>query len=470
MNTMPSPRFKIPGSWTPPDALRAISKPWHETLTDFIHGCSPDPEVRTVATTALVLSLWQMKGRALTPDVPSLLLIPAGESESDPIDTFIRDLVYDEEAVKPKVKKEGLCMGMDVDRAPSAMRDEFHRRKALDVDQLTPGSDKFYTARNAELRFHDAQEIAYGRTNCRAYSRAWHPEYGLITDKTHQLILRLNEEPDRNVFCRDLMNDREKLSQPEGIGQHLDMVPKSISLSGSLKCNELTGQIVGAAIDLNQPLFVLPHLADHRLETGQQNVFPTLRLLWSAADALPVSAKERLPNSTWFQAYQTGLRRRLRNLPGLYEFAILQAVHQLGGVCYRIASLAGGRKEALALFWDLLEHTLRGMVLGVIGLSWHGLGLDLSTEAEPLRSEALRLLEFLRKHGPISKSGILQRRHLKKRQRDLLLEALEAEDLVRTDGTTVSATTYAEFVKELHGREEFPRPGNYGEDLSESRQ
>ena len=62
-----------------------LKEPMHEVLADFIHGCSPDSATRTVAATALVLSLWQLQGRAFTPEVPSLLLLHAGSLRTIPL-------------------------------------------------------------------------------------------------------------------------------------------------------------------------------------------------------------------------------------------------------------------------------------------------------------------------------------------------------------------------------------------------
>lgn len=461
------------GSWQAPEKLRAFEKPGHEAFADFIHKCSPDPATRTVATTALVLSFWQLKGRTLTEtEVPSMLLVNAGESASDSIDDFVRDLVYDEEKNRPQVQREGPCMGMPIDRAPRMMKNAFLERRALGGDVPLDGSEKYYAAKNAELKFDVAKATAYGRSGCRNYTQAWHPEYGLLTDEDDPLILRLNGEADRSAFRNDLLNDPGKLTSPTGIGRHLCMEPKRVSISGSVRPGEWKGRAVSRSIDLGAPLFALPHNTG-QLEAGREAMFGSLAIIWRSARCLPVFASSRLPNSDWVSAYEAALRRRLQTLPGDYEFAVLQTVRQLDGVCDRIANFAGegkvGLMERVALCRDLYQHTLRGMVLGVVALSWHGPGLYLGPEAESLRDEAFKLLRFLRNHGPASKSAILQRCHLKKRQRDLLLERFSAEDLVQVDGTTVSATTYSEFVRALYERKEFPPVTNHSEVLLESR-
>ena len=47
--------------------------------------------------------------------------------------------------------------------------------------------------------------------------------------------------------------------------------------------------------------------------------------------------------------------------------------------------------------------------------------------------------------------------HLKAGQRDMLLQQLANEDLVRIEGKCVVGTTYPEFVDALYQRPEFPQ-------------
>ncbi len=461
------------GSWQAPEELLALNKPMHEVLADFIHGCSPDPDTRTVATTALLLSLWQLQGRALTPEVPSMLLLQAGEPTDDPIDQFIRGLVYDAAENKPRIQTKGPFMGAPIDLAPTAMKNAFLKRQELDRNLPVDGSERYYEAKNAEEKFHAARLTAFGHGSSRPYAKAWHPEYGLLTDEDNQIILRLNDDEDRAAFCNDVVNDTGKLAFAKGIGPNLFMVPKRVSLSGSLTPGNWKGETAGMSISLGWPLFALPHFADAPLTTGNKTTLQSLSMIWKNTSIPPVSASPCLPVSDWINAYQTALRRRLTMLPGGYEFTVLQAVHQLDGVCDRIVNFAAdsetGLEERVALYQDLYQHALRCMVIGVAGLSWYGHGLCLGPEGDPLRVGAVKLLKYLREKSPTSKSVILQNCHLKKHQRDVLLEHLAAEDLVRVDGATVSATTFSEFVRALYKREEFPQVTNHWAKVRESR-
>ena len=115
-------------------------------------------------------------------------------------------------------------------------------------------------------------------------------------------------------------------------------------------------------------------------------------------------------------------------------------------------------------------HALRGMVLIIVGLSWHSPDLHLAPECESLRGEAFKPLRHLRRKGPTSKGAILQNCHLKKAQRDVILECLEAENLVHVEGSNVSATTYPDFVRALYGRAELPPVTNHWAKVRQGRE
>ena len=61
----------------------------------------------------------------------------------------------------------------------------------------------------------------------------------------------------------------------------------------------------------------------------------------------------------------------------------------------------------------------------------------------------------------MTKSEVARGAHLEKKERDIMLECLTAENLVRIEGKIVTATGYAEFVERLHKRKEYPEPQNH---------
>ena len=84
MNTSASDPFAELPAWTPPAEFLQLKEPAHQALAKFVHGCSDDEATRTAATTALVLSLWQLLGRKLTSEVPTLLLVRPEQAEEGP--------------------------------------------------------------------------------------------------------------------------------------------------------------------------------------------------------------------------------------------------------------------------------------------------------------------------------------------------------------------------------------------------
>ena len=74
MSNKPNPFDQLlsPVSWP---ALEQLDQPPHKVLARFIHGASEDPSCRTVAVTTLVMSLWELAGRRMSPRLPSLVLV-----------------------------------------------------------------------------------------------------------------------------------------------------------------------------------------------------------------------------------------------------------------------------------------------------------------------------------------------------------------------------------------------------------
>ncbi len=364
-----SPPF---GSWTPPDRLEKLGEPATEALAGFVHGCSPDPGVRTMATASLLLSFWQLRGRALTIATPSMISIDATGTGHDPIDEFAKDLVFDGAQNEPGVQTDGPFVGAPVDLAPKAMANAFKGRQAMGQ---VPADDPAKQQEAADLqgRFHAARKAGYGYGLCRPYAEAWHPDYGLLTDAGDELILRLNGGPDRSAFRADVLGDPGKLVFPEGVGGDLSMVPKSISLSGSLPADLWDARLASDLIAYDLPVFVLPHLAGGQFEVPNSPAIECLAATWRHAGLPGVAAAATLPVYDPVRAYETSLRKRLAKLPATYEFVVQQAVHQLVGVCNALVLFAGGGgadgSEMAALFKDLYGHALRGMAIGVASLS-----------------------------------------------------------------------------------------------------
>ncbi len=443
-----------------PEKLKQLDRPMHEAFADFIHGCSTDPATRTAATAALVLSLWQLSGRALTPHPPSMLLIRPAENGPDSIDGFVRALIHNERNNEPRVQTEGPFLNAPIDRAPRAMQNAVITRRNLgeQIPTGTPGMR--LEAERAEEKFRAAQRTGHGYGRCRSYGKAWHPDYGLLTDGSDPLILRLNDDEDRSGFCHDLVEDPGKIVFPQGLGTNLFPTTKTVLISGAMTTDLWTGKLARPMLQSGMPFFVVPHVADAPLRDTEFNQLQCFATIWENTPLPAVETALRLPGSDWVRRYHVALRKRLAVLPVPAEFPVLQAIHQLEEVCKRIVGLAWGPHTtegvAFALYQDLYHHTVRGLVVGIASHLWFGVGLMPGEERVEMQKKAARLLYRLRREGPATKTDLLKNFHLFAPERDLLLEELAGQGLLRVDGDSVAATSYREFVEGLYASEELP--------------
>jgi hypothetical protein len=433
----------------------------HEVLSGFIHGCAPDPATRTAATAAFVLSQWQLSTGPLTSQTPSMLLIRPEGTGPDPIDDFVRTLVHDEKENEPRVQREGPFVNGPINLAPKAMENAMHSRWKLGEHIRPDDLGRKREAEAAEEKFRAAQVTGHGYGRARPYSKAWHPDYGLLTDADDQLILRLNNDEDRSGFCRDLLEAPGKIVLPLGPGANLFPVVKTVSISGALTPDDLwTNNLAGMMLASGRPFFVLPHVADAHLRGTGLRALRCFAKIWQSHQLNRVEAAPQLPCSDWVRRYHLALRERLAVLPLQAMFPILQAIHQLEGICERIVGVARGphttEDQAIALLSDLYHHTLRGLVIGVASHLWFGVGLMPGEAHDDMREKAERLLRRLRDKGPATMTDLLKNFHFSKRERDSLLEQLAGLGLLQVDGSTVAATSYRDFVEGLYASDEFP--------------
>jgi hypothetical protein len=460
LDQMPSPLDK--------SLLEELSEPAHQVLSKLIQNCSPDPATRTATAAALVLTLWQQRADVLTQHVPSLILLNAGEAVPDPIDDFIATFTRGGINPEPQSSKDRFGILIDPERAPRIMAYAAIERRRLGPASKHDHQDQ-KSASVLEGRYHDAKRIAYGTGTARAYSKAWSDELGFVTDENDVLIARLNEASDRAAFRNDVLTDPGKLRDPIGIGRAMQTVRKKVSVSGSLTEDLWDEELVMGTIKLGLPTIFVPHTTREPLAVSNPralNVFPAI---WHSAPVSRAITSLELPEMGWFKAHTEDIRRRLHLLPGSgsYEFAVLQTLRQLSSVCSLIARHAGNNYTAkvadnVALFVDLRTRAFRGITLGVAALAWHCLGFDPGCP----REKAVKVLRDLRTNGPLSRNEIRRKHHLEsKQQRDIVLERLAAEDLVRIDGQTVTAATFEEFVTALYSRPGLPEAVD-GEDFA----
>jgi hypothetical protein len=447
------------------EALEKVSAPIHPLLADFTRECYPDADARTAAVTTLVLSLWQVAGRRMSHRVPSLILLDASDFAPDPIDAFAARLVNDRVDTGPGRSIEGAFAFGKPENAPVAMANEIVKKHRME----NPGPHNLHHHKRREDRYFAAQATGFGTARTRPYSNAWHETFGLLTNRNDELILRLESQHDCVVFRHHLLNDSEKLLNPTGYGAGLATVAKHTAISGSLTPELWDEQTATKMVELGLPFVFLPHTVREQPVIDNLPALDFFNHLLPGRFHSPVEEPANLLPVKWVKGYGRQLRARLRELPATYEYSMQRTTRQLVPVCMRVAIWAGQQSgatpaEVEALFLDLYEHTLRGLVIGIAGLAWHGLGFDTGLP----RPKAMKVLKYLRDKGPVTKIELMRGVHLTKAERDTLLQRFFAEDLVRVEGKTITATTYEEFVAGLYARKEFPATENHWEEVAKA--
>jgi hypothetical protein len=426
-----------------------------QLLTDFLDANSSDPATRCVLATTLVLTLWQMGGRVLTPQIPSTLLINAGGAVNDPLDAFIDQYGL---GLGHKVMSEtgtGLYVGGTPGNAPVAMLNCIQTREKLGA--VTANNQDHIGS--LERRFQDAQATRFGLAGSGPYSRMWDDQMRWITNGSGHILLRFDQRADPEAFRRDLLGHPHKLLHPLGVSQSLRLAKKSIAVSGSLTPSEWDDTLVCGVMNLGLPTFFLPHVIKEPLLVSNPLDFALLTDSFPSSPAHrgnPVTAPIHLPINDYCQRYERLLRQRLHQLPGGYELSVLRVVHELEEVCERIARHSAtpesSGEEIVATFMELHALAFRGIVISVASLAYHCLGFDPGCP----RAKALSLLRLLRDKGPLSRREL--QRHtqsLTAAQRDEVLSRLASEGLVEMNAREVTAVSLAGFIQALHARQEF---------------
>lgn len=436
-----------------------MNEPLHQVLADLIHGGTGDSASRTVTATTLLFSLWQLAGRGMTHRVPSLVLVNNKGGDPGPMDTLAGSLVNPRVDTGPRLHKDGPFAHGTPEMAPNAMAGAIlryqERRKHANLPWVPPELQML------EARFFAAQDTGFGFGRTRPYAAAWHDIFGLMTDRDCQAILRVETAGDLAKFREHVVSDPQRLRAALGYGPGLELVSKRLCVSGTIAPAQWDAEFAGRAVELGLPLLFLPNPVR---ESDIATIPPALEfmaaMLPKAFDE-PLEEPANLVPGEWFAHYGELLRTRLRMLPSEYDYAMQRLARQLFPVSLRLTTRAGqlsgaSAREMEALALDLCAHSLRGLVIGVSGLSWHVLGFDPGCD----RSKALKVLDYLRAEGPMSRSDLTRYGKVEKAMREPLLESFVAEGLVRVDGKMITAITYEEFVSALHARREFPEPQN----------
>ena len=457
--TAPSPSEAgyQPGKWP---KLDAMDESMLRALAEFIHDENKNAASRTAAVSTLLFSLWQNSGRRMTHRMPSLLLINSDEEEeTSQLDAIAANLVNIKEFQPPRTYNQGKFAHGTPKQAAGIMANAI--QLMADRQSLSPGTFRLPGQDPQFLKewFYAAQKTGFGDGRARPYKTVWDDTFGLITQEDCEVILHLTEDDDRAAFRQQVMREPKKLQAARGYGPNLAPISKHFCVSGALKISEWDGEFTKRTLGLGLPFVFLPEPV---LRNRFAPIHPAIECMTSIlpeAFAAPLEEPVNFVPEHWFAHYGELLRNKLRSLPAAYEYLMQRMARQLYPVSLRLAQQAGkfpkaSGKESEAVALDLCAHALRGLVISIAGLSWHGFGLS----SDIAREEAVHVLEHIRKNGPMSRSDVARGNRISKEMRDMLLNCFAEADLVKIDGKVVTATNYAVFVEALYARKEFHEP------------
>ena len=446
-----------------PPQLKALCERPDEALAQAVHQCSEAPATRVAATTALLCAIWQMGGIHLSLRLPSVLLLPVNGPDHDPVDSLAKATIESSGFQGPGVQTSGSYAQGTVENAPTVMSNAMERMAKVNPHSVSKAIEQ---EKHAE-RFHEAKRTGFGSGLYRPYSKAWHEKFGLICDLNRHLILRLDDDADRAEVLSDFVKRPEKLCGPTGIGQVLLPVPQMTAVSGSLYLHSWTAEVADALVSRGLPVFVLPHDSHVPLTIRNPRAIEFLVRLFTLKRFGAVMPSPRLPDNEWVKRCDVDLRRRLAHLPSDYSHAVNTAVRELLPISERLAYFAGCESKAnlaevVALGMDFFGHALQGMAISIAGLAWHCLGFDPGCPLKVARD----LLTQLRQQGPATLRDLLRKvPSLKATQRDLVLDRMVAENLVRIEGKIVTATRFPDFVSSLYSEQRFCRLPNIWQEV-----
>jgi hypothetical protein len=427
-----------------------------QPLAKFLHNCSPDADTRTMAAAMFAITHWQVAGIATGSRLPWLLMVNAAGATVDPLDAAAGYFAVGMDSMEPKEQGSGPMLGATPQQALNRMLTAVAQCREL---KFNSADDEQFYRQHQEI-FSAAKSYLFGSGRAGHYARMRHDQLGWMSDHSDDIILRLDRPEDHAAFRSDVMEHPERLLKTNGYGSSLMWCQKVLMLSGSLDPTQWDGEFVRQLLNAGHPVVFLPHLAETAIDVGSkcgELAMGRIRLAQQRLPPFPFA--HRLSDASWCRHYEQLMRSRLRELPGDYEFAILQAVRDLEMACSVLAIRFDRQdvssKEWLDTFRELYAKTLRAITIGLASLAWHGLGIDAGCG----KDLTFKLVQHLQIKRTVSRRDLLVRfQSLTSVTRDAVLERLAAEGVVELEQKTVSIVPLKDFVRGLFLRPELKEP------------
>jgi hypothetical protein len=423
-----------------PDAFRCRVADPGRALVRLIHGSFPDEGSRCAAVAAEVFLRWQLGGPALSPAPPSALLVNCGSRASDPV---------------WELMSSNRGLNQHVGDRTSALK----KMRALLARHASPGSLSGPAGPGPMSEWRSALREGFASARVGGYAEMWQSGIGLLTGCSDDIVLRLDSPADQQRFRRDVHSRPERLILPSGPNERLQVVPKVAAVFGSLQTAEWDQTLITDILTQGLPVIFLPHAAGagslllgklDPLLTADNYVSP-----WEqqGGQIVPMINLSGTRGPDWLRAYEEILRTRSALLPAGYQYFLLRTVRELVDVCHRIAARVPpselSHAEAFHLALDLLQMSMRSIVMGVESLVYHCWGI---AEGGP-PADMFRMLERLRNQkSPVPKPRGNRTSHPAMVIQRELMELLERQGLVTKIGDEVMAAPLDGFLDEIPRR------------------
>ena len=403
---------------------------------------------------SLLIFLWQQTGHRCPGPIPSLLLVNGSVNPGPPeADSLLTPLfaAFNHDPGKPAYDA--------VDESSPAYGEMVNGHRWM----VTFSENGARAPESQASIWEKARASVYGSDHIGAYLDRFHPLFGVITPPDHYRIFSVASLKGFTQFRSDLIDPNIDPFRPSGLngaGHVLKVTP----IIGSIPARAFSGAWVDQIATAASPLLLGPYTSTPAGLIPHQKEFQELVFMLGTAFYLqsePCTRQDWIPLVEGALPYEKVIRGYLRNLPGGYEYFVLNTWRLLSSISLSLLKLLRSQRvddgPTGELVHQLGVRSARGIAMGLQLLSFRGIGLEISGVAH---KRWHKLLEVLRSAAEVKQSRELQRAvgGINASQLAMALDALEKAGLVEVDGKYSRAVPLGDFMRRLGTEGDFPKP------------
>lgn len=404
--------------------------PMHEKLIQTLESVSPNLDVRDQWCLTLLVHLWQVLGPHGPGSPPSLILIRSKEDSALLSRDFLSSACryFGEEA--PQGMGDPTVPAMPVTRP----------RLLKTFNPNFPDGRKVHRDSGRFARFH-------GRRNQAGHVKThW---------DGHRTFLILDEK-DFADFQGELKRPDYSPFRPHALEAPKSRQPAVCPVFGDIPTSLRNKEIAEIALARGHGLVFGMYTESNEIDLKHKEEFQEMLFAIASASragegSICVPTSETLMSTSGFTFWEKPIRYRLRNLPGNYEFFVLQLLRGLQSMALFFIQILPHQQnqmeEVLSLFGRIFCGALAAVLRGLEIFRFHLLD-------NPYDKTVRRLMDMLRSgNGPMTLRAIQRACPLiQGNVRELLLQDLTDKGLIEVDGKSVKATSLNEFIAGIDRR------------------